>query len=99
MCEWLHENGFWIMADVSPLTLERFQEESLSSLSRRLHLNNVRLDFGFDLDKLKREELAVSFTYNASTLLEQGVAQRIVCICITFIHVLKQGLITHFSAH
>ncbi|MDN6293752.1 MAG: MupG family TIM beta-alpha barrel fold protein [Alkalibacterium sp.] len=75
MCEWLHENGFWIMADVSPLTLERFQEESLSSLSRRLHLNNVRLDFGFDLDKLKREELAVSFTYNASTLLEQGVAQ------------------------
>ncbi|MER2063647.1 MAG: MupG family TIM beta-alpha barrel fold protein [Alkalibacterium sp.] len=69
MCEWLHENGFWVMADVSPLTLERFEELSLASLARRLHLDNLRLDFGFDLDELKKDELDVSFTYNASTLL------------------------------
>ncbi|SFC49712.1 hypothetical protein SAMN04488102_10861 [Alkalibacterium subtropicum] len=71
MCEWLHENGFWLMADVSPLTLERFEEDSLASLARRLHLNNLRIDFGFDLKELKREEMDVSFTYNASTLLNQ----------------------------
>lgn len=71
MCQWLHENGFWIMADVSPLTLKRFGEDSLASLARRLHLDNLRLDFGFDLKQLKKDELNVSFTYNASTLLNQ----------------------------
>jgi len=71
MCEWLYKNGFWVMADVSPLTLERFEEDSLASLARRLHLDNLRLDFGFDLDELKKDELDVSFTYNASTLLNQ----------------------------
>ncbi|GEK91259.1 MupG family TIM beta-alpha barrel fold protein [Alkalibacterium kapii] len=75
MCEWLHQNGFWIMADVSPLTLDRFEERSLASLSRRLHLNNLRLDFGFDLEKVKTEALDVSFTYNASTLLDQSPAE------------------------
>ncbi len=73
MCEWLHENNFWVMADVSPLTLERFGEVSLAALSDRLHLDNLRLDFGFDLTELKKEKTALSFTYNASTLLEQDI--------------------------
>lgn len=75
MCEWLHENGFWVMADVSPLTLERFEEESLPSLAKRLHLDNLRLDFGFDLTELKKEENNLSFTYNASTILEQNIEE------------------------
>lgn len=75
MCGWLHENNFWVMADVSPLTLERFKEASLASLADRLHLDNLRLDFGFDLTELKKEKHALSFTYNASTLLEQDIEE------------------------
>lgn len=75
MCEWLYKNGFWVMADVSPLTLERFEEDSLASLAHRLHLDNLRLDFGFDLDELKKDELDVSFTYNASTILNQSIEE------------------------
>ncbi|MDZ7836122.1 MAG: MupG family TIM beta-alpha barrel fold protein [Alkalibacterium sp.] len=75
MCAWLHEKGFWIMADVSPLTLERFEEASLSSLAKRLHLDNLRLDFGFDLDALREEKADLSFTFNASTILEQTIKE------------------------
>lgn len=69
MCEWLHENNFWVMADVSPLTLEWFEESSLATLADRLHLDNLRLDFGFDSTELKNEKNKFSFTYNASTIL------------------------------
>lgn len=72
MCEWLDENGFWVMADVSPLTLTRFNEENLSSLITRLHLDNVRLDFGFDLSKVKLDGIPYGVTYNASTILKEG---------------------------
>ncbi|MFO8069226.1 MAG: MupG family TIM beta-alpha barrel fold protein [Alkalibacterium sp.] len=75
MCEWLHENDFWVMADVSPLTLERFEEDSLATLAHRLHLDNLRLDFGFDLTELKKEKYDLSFTYNASTLLNQDIEE------------------------
>lgn len=69
MCQWLHENNFYIMADVSPLTLERFEEDSLFSLVKRLHINNIRLDFGFDNQSLGDELKDIDMTYNASTLL------------------------------
>ncbi|OJF97147.1 MupG family TIM beta-alpha barrel fold protein [Alkalibacterium sp. 20] len=75
MCEWLHENNFWVMADVSPLTLERFEEASLATLARRLHLDNLRLDFGFDLTELRKKKYDLSFTYNASTLLNQDIEE------------------------
>ncbi|GAA0371462.1 MupG family TIM beta-alpha barrel fold protein [Alkalibacterium iburiense] len=69
MCQWLHKNEFYIMADVSPYTLEHFGEESLSSLVKRLHIDNVRLDFGFDKKSLGDLFKEVDVTYNASTIL------------------------------
>lgn len=73
MCTWFDENDFWVMADVSPLTLERFGEDSLASLARRLHLDNLRLDFGFDLADLEITNINFTFSYNASTILNQEV--------------------------
>lgn len=72
MCDWLHENNFWVMADVSPVTLERFEEDSLASLARRLHLDNLRLDFGFDSQEFKSDVKDLTFSYNASTILDQN---------------------------
>lgn len=73
MCQWLHENDFYILADVSPYTLERFDESSLSSLVKRLHIDNLRLDFGFNVQDLKEELKNIEVTYNASTLLSGEV--------------------------
>lgn len=69
MCDWLHENGFYIIADVSPYTLERFDEPTLLSLVKRLHIDNIRLDFGFDNQSLVDDLNEVDITYNASTIL------------------------------
>lgn len=75
MCDWFHENDFWVMADVSPFTLERFEEDSLASLARRLHLDNLRLDFGFDLNDIEKVSGDFTFSYNASTILNEEVKE------------------------
>lgn len=72
MCKWLYENKFWVMADVSPVTLEVFGEDTLASLAYRLHLDSLRLDFGFDLDEMKQMDLDVNLSYNASTILGEA---------------------------
>ena len=69
MCDWLHASEFSIMADVSPYTLERFKVDSLADLVDRLHLDNLRLDFGFDIQSLADELQEVTLTFNASTIL------------------------------
>lgn len=69
MCDWLYAREFSIMADVSPYTLERFQVDSLADLVEQLHLDNLRLDFGFDGQSLADELEDVALTYNASTIL------------------------------
>lgn len=72
MCAWLHQNGFWLMADVSPITLEIFEEDTLSSLAHRLHLDNLRLDFGFDLEEVNNKNPDFSLSFNASTILGEN---------------------------
>ena len=69
MCDWLHAKGFLIMADVSPYTLERFNVASLRELVDQLHLQNLRLDFGFDTQSLVDELQGIELTFNASTIL------------------------------
>ncbi len=69
MCDWLHARDFLIMADVSPYTLERFQVGSLNELVEQLHLDQLRLDFGFDAQSLVDELKDVMLIYNASTIL------------------------------
>lgn len=69
MCDWLDENKFSIMADVSPYTLERFKIKSLSELVEKLHIDNFRLDFGFDTQSLADELKDLELTFNASTIL------------------------------
>lgn len=69
MCDWLYHRGFSIMADVSPYTLERFEVDSLADLVDQLHLDNLRLDFGFDIQSLADELQDVTLTFNASTIL------------------------------
>ncbi len=69
MCDWLHARDFSIMADVSPYTLDRFEAGSLAELAEQLHLDNLRLDFGFDAQSLADELKEVALTFNASTIL------------------------------
>lgn len=75
MCQWLHRNDFYIIADVSPLTLNRFNEPSLASLVKRLHIDNVRLDFGFEEKDIVGLE-GIDVTYNASTIGSDQPQQR-----------------------
>ncbi|MCC5893912.1 MAG: DUF871 family protein [Alkalibacterium sp.] len=74
MCEWLAEHTFYVIADVSPVTIEKFNETSLNSLAKRLHLDNVRLDYGFDLKTLELDE-ALDVTFNASTVQKNELTQ------------------------
>ena len=69
MCQWLADNDFYVIADVSPVTIEKFGEQSLNTLADRLHLSNIRLDYGFDLDTIELDE-ALDLTFNASTVRE-----------------------------
>lgn len=74
MCLWLSDNEFYVIADVSPVTIETFGEKTLNSLAERLHLNNVRLDYGFDLNTLELDD-ALDVTFNASTVQKNDVTR------------------------
>lgn len=67
MCRWLSERDFYVIADVSPVTIETFDEPSLGALAKRLKLDNVRLDYGFDLKVIEQNE-ELDLTFNASTV-------------------------------
>lgn len=74
MCQWLSDNEFYVIADVSPVTIEKFGEDSLNALAHRLHLDNLRLDYGFDLSTLKLDD-TLDVTFNASTLQKNDVTR------------------------
>ncbi|MDN6162485.1 MAG: MupG family TIM beta-alpha barrel fold protein, partial [Atopostipes sp.] len=76
MCDWFHQKDFWLIADVSPVTLDVFGEDSLISLASRLHLDSLRLDFGFNLEEIKQNNPSLSFSYNASTILEEKSVEK-----------------------
>lgn len=68
MCDWLHENRFSIIADVSPKTLEYFNEQDLVSFAKKMHIDVLRLDYGFTDDQIKVISEEFPLVYNASTM-------------------------------
>lgn len=68
MCDWLYENGFSIIADVSPKTLDYFNEPDLATFAEIMHLTVLRLDYGFTDKQIEILSKKLSFVYNASTM-------------------------------
>ena len=75
MCRWLTENQFYIIADVSPVSLKRFKVKDLKQLVELLKIDNLRLDFGFDSINSVELQEDVDLTFNASTLLDTSEVQ------------------------
>lgn len=67
MLQWLVDNGFYIIADVSLRTLEYLNVDSLKALVLNYPINNIRIDDGFKLDDLYSLPKSVDITINAST--------------------------------
>ncbi|WP_440894697.1 MupG family TIM beta-alpha barrel fold protein [Amphibacillus sp. Q70] len=68
MCDWLYANSFSIIADVSPKTLEYFNEPDLVSFAEKMHIDVLRLDYGFTDDQIKEIAEKIPLAYNASTM-------------------------------
>ncbi len=67
MCNWLNENNFKIIADVSKKTLEQFRCDDVLDLSNELNLSVLRIDYGFTEDEIKRISNFMPIAVNAST--------------------------------
>lgn len=67
MCQWLKKNGFYLIADVSPKSLDFLSMNNLKELVYQLGLDNIRLDYGFDNGEIAQLE-DIDVTYNASTV-------------------------------
>lgn len=71
MMEFLKSTGYKVIADVSKRTLEIFKEESLSTLSSRLGIDILRIDYGFTEDEMLEAAKDTPICLNASTITEK----------------------------
>ena len=67
LCSKLNEKGCKIIADISKRTLKKFDTD-VSGLVKRLHLNKVRIDYGFSLQEIIDAARENSVVLNASTM-------------------------------
>lgn len=67
MCDFLHGNGWQILADVSEKTVRQFGCADLVALAGQLHLWGLRLDYGFSLEQMCRLAGRLPIAVNAST--------------------------------
>lgn len=71
ICLWLYDKQYKIIADVSPATLKQFNADSITELSKKLHVWAVRLDYGFTDEQTIEIGRAMPVILNASTLSAQ----------------------------
>ena len=67
MCDFLSEQGWRILADVSEKTIRQFGCADLTALAKRLHLWGLRLDYGFSLEEMCALAQQLPVAVNAST--------------------------------
>lgn len=67
MCQWLKENQFKIMGDVSLKTLEFFQYESIVDFARDFAIDILRLDYGFTDEEIRAIGKEYPISFNPST--------------------------------
>ncbi|SEO56893.1 hypothetical protein SAMN04488134_10925 [Amphibacillus marinus] len=68
MCNWLDDKQFNIIADVSPKTLEIFNETDLILFAKQMKLTILRLDYGFSDQEINWINQQFPLAFNASTL-------------------------------
>lgn len=65
---WLKGKGFYIIADVSPITLEIFNAPTLNEFMTRLPVDCLRIDYGFSDDDILTLAKDYPVCFNASTV-------------------------------
>lgn len=70
MMDFLKETGYKVIADVSKRSLDVFHEKDLLSLSERLKIDVLRIDYGFSEEEMLRTAKHVPICLNASTITE-----------------------------
>lgn len=77
-CRWLTENGFRIIADVSPKAAACFGQD-VSQLADHLGVWALRLDYGFSTEEICRLAKKLPLVLNASTVSDEVVCQVLRC--------------------
>lgn len=98
MCGWLKENGFYVIADVSPKSLAYLKMASLNELIDQLQIDNIRLDYGFETTDLEQLE-DIDLTYNASTVINPEISFEEVLYMHNFYPRPETGLSDHQLMH
>lgn len=73
MCRWLAQQGFYVIADVSPRTLSVFGEQDVVMLANSLGVSALRLDYGFNEKQMEQIAAEFPIVVNASTLQQGGL--------------------------
>lgn len=64
-----------VMADISKITLQMFEVNTIDQLQEKLGLDYIRLDFGFSVEQMIEASRKVSLVLNASTLTDEQLEQ------------------------
>lgn len=78
-CRWLTENGFRIIADVSPKAAACFGGQDVAQLAERLGIWALRLDYGFSTEEMCRLAQKLPLVLNASTVSDEVVCRVLRC--------------------
>ena len=68
MCKWLQQHKFNVIADISPKTLQIFGQKDPLHFAKEMGVSVLRLDYGFDVQEVKRIAKQIPVAFNASTI-------------------------------
>ena len=84
MCKSLNEKGFKIIADVSLKTLHFFAYDNVIQFAKDMHIDVLRLDYGFSDEEIISIAKVYHIAFNASTINYELVEQLIKNGCKVF---------------
>jgi hypothetical protein len=77
MCKWLNDKGFRIIGDVSPKTLQFFEYNNIISFANDMHLDVLRLDYGFNDEEILKIAKEFPIAFNASTV-DEALVKKVI---------------------
>ncbi len=66
MLTWFKDRDFYLIVDISPRTLTMLELDSLDALVDKFGIQNIRLDFGFEVEDVLNMTTQPDITFNAS---------------------------------
>lgn len=78
-CRWLTENGFRVIADVSPKAAACFGGQDLAQVAGDLGVWALRLDYGFSMEETCRLAERLPLVLNASTVSDEDACRVLSC--------------------